>query len=54
MKDLFEALATARASVAMEIEKRAPHHMSLTLFQLDSLLAIAVRLAYEAQKEGTP
>lgn len=54
MKDLLDALAHARAETALAIEKKPPSHVAVTLFQLDNLLAIAVRLACDAQKEGTP
>ena len=58
MKDLLEALVMARAAVAIAEAKLeasgAPQRNSHTLEHLDSLLAVAVRLAYDAQKEGTP
>lgn len=54
MKELLEALTTARAEAFNAHEPDRNTRLNKLLDDIDNLLAVAVRLAYDAQKEGTP
>lgn len=53
MNRLIEKLAEARAAI-VPLEHGSYGKERQTLDHIDNLPAVAVRLAYDAQKEGTP